>query len=65
MLWVASLPTGDAEGLRSALESARYELSHYRRLAVEYPAGEMAQAIESAGFAAFRTLIWMRAGATF
>jgi ribosomal protein S18 acetylase RimI-like enzyme len=65
MLWVATASTGDAEGLRSALESARYELSHYRRLAVEYPAGEMAQAIESAGFAAFRTLIWMRAGATF
>lgn len=64
MLWVATDPAGDAEGLRMALETARFDLSHYRRLTVEYPAGEMVQAIQSAGFEPYRTLIWMRAGAT-
>ena len=64
IVWIGSEPGGDAEGLTLALEAARYELSHYRRLTVEHPAGEMAQAIEAAGFEAFRTLIWMRAGAT-
>jgi ribosomal protein S18 acetylase RimI-like enzyme len=61
MLWVGSEPNGDAEGLRAALESARWDLSHYRRLTVEYPAGEMVEAIESAGFQPYRTLMWMRA----
>ncbi len=64
MLWIGSERQGDPEAVQIALESARQELSHYRRLTVEHPAGEMVQAIESAGFEAFRTLIWMRAGAT-
>jgi ribosomal protein S18 acetylase RimI-like enzyme len=61
MLWLATEPSGDAEGVRAAIEAARWDLSHYRRLAIEHPAGEMAEAIESAGFQAYRTLIWMRA----
>ena len=64
MLWIGSELAGDAEGLKSVLEAARYDLAHYRRLVVEYPAGEMVDAIESAGFEAYRTLLWMRAGAT-
>ena len=64
MLWIGTEPNGDAEALQAALEAARFELSHYRRLTVEHPAGEMTQAIESAGFEAYRTLLWMRAGAT-
>jgi ribosomal protein S18 acetylase RimI-like enzyme len=64
MLWAATDPQGDAEGLAMALESARSDLSHYRRLTVEYPAGEMGRAIEAAGFEPYRTLIWMRADAT-
>lgn len=64
MLWIAARPNGDTSGLRSVLEAARRDLAHYRRLTVEYPAGEMVEAIESAGFAPQRTLIWMRAGAT-
>ena len=64
MLWIGTEPSGDLDAVRGALETARYELSHYRRLSVEHPAGEMTQAIESAGFEAYRTLIWMRAGAT-
>ncbi len=64
MLWLATEPQGDAEGLRMALEAARWDLSHYRRLTIEYPAGEMVEAIRSAGFEPYRTLIWMRASAT-
>ncbi len=64
MLWIASEPNGDGDALTAILETARRDLSHYRRLTVEHPAGEMVQAIESAGFDAYRTLIWMRAGAT-
>lgn len=63
-LWPAAPRDGDALGFSLALEAARRDLSHYRRLTLEYPAGEMIPAIESAGFAASRTLLWMHAGAT-
>ncbi len=63
-LWPAAPPNGDPVGLSLALEAARRDLSYYRRLALEYPAGEMVEAIEDAGFEASRTLLWMRAGAT-
>jgi ribosomal protein S18 acetylase RimI-like enzyme len=63
-LWLAAPPDGDAEGVRLALETARRELAHFRKLTIEYPAGEVVQAIESAGFEAVRSLIWMRALAT-
>jgi len=60
-LWAAAKPGGDAAGLRSALEAARHDLGYLRRLTLEYPAGEMVEAIQSAGFSARRTLLWMRA----
>ncbi len=63
-LWIAAPPDGEPAGLGLALETARRYLAHYRRLVVEYPAGEMVSAVESAGFEAYRTLIWMRADAT-
>lgn len=58
-LWAAAKPDGDAAGLRSALEAARHDLGYLRRLTLEYPAGEMVEAIQSAGFSARRTLLWM------
>jgi ribosomal protein S18 acetylase RimI-like enzyme len=63
-LWAAAPLDGDAAGFSLALQAARRDLAHYRRLTVEYPAGQMVEAIEAAGFDAFRTLIWMRASAT-
>jgi ribosomal protein S18 acetylase RimI-like enzyme len=63
-LWVAANNNGGAVGLRYALEAASRDLIHYRRLTIEYPAGEMVDAFASTGFEAFRTLIWMQAGAT-
>jgi len=59
VLWAATPPNGDAAGLKSALEAACRELANQRRLTVEYPAGEMVEAIQSAGFKPQRTLIWM------
>jgi len=59
VLWAATPPEGDAAALRSALEAACRELAHQRRLTVEYPAGEMVEAIQAAGFKPQRTLIWM------
>jgi ribosomal protein S18 acetylase RimI-like enzyme len=64
MLWVAASPDGDSSGLGSALKMARRDLVHYRSLTVEHPAGKFVKAFEMAGFEPFRTLIWMRAGAT-
>lgn len=58
-LWAVARPEGGADGLRCVLEEARRELSHHRRLTVEYPAGEMVDAIQAAGFNKYRTLIWM------
>jgi ribosomal protein S18 acetylase RimI-like enzyme len=63
-LWAAAPLDGDSAGLSLALQAARRYLAHYRRLTVEYPAGQMVDAIEAAGFDTFRTLIWMRASAT-
>jgi hypothetical protein len=63
-LWLAIDRDGDAAALCTLLQAARRDLAHFRRLVVEYPAGEMVEAIKSAGFEPFRTLIWMRAGAT-
>lgn len=63
-LWPAAPLDGDGIGLSLALEAARRDLSHYRRLTLEYPAGEMQRAIEAAGFSPSRTLLWMHAGAT-
>ncbi len=58
-LWAAAKPDGDGAGLRSALEAARHDLNYLRRLTLDYPAGEMVEAIQSAGFNPRRTLLWM------
>jgi hypothetical protein len=63
-LWLAAPPDADAAGVSLALGAARRDLAHFRKLTVEYPAGEVVRAIESAGFTATRSLIWMRAFAT-
>lgn len=63
-LWAAAPADGDSLGLTMVLGRARRDLAFYRKLTVEYPAAEMHQAIEAAGFEAFRTLLWMQAPAT-
>ena len=49
------------EALTQLLLHARRALSHYSRLSVEHPAGEMTEAFLASGFAERRTLLWMRA----
>jgi ribosomal protein S18 acetylase RimI-like enzyme len=63
-LWMAAPPDATDAAPRIALETARRDLAHQGRLTVEHPAGELAAAIQGAGFEPTRTLIWMRASAT-
>jgi len=49
------------EALMQLLIHARRSLSPHARLSLDFPAGEMTDAITDAGFKPRRTLIWMRA----
>ena len=49
------------EALMQLLIHARRSLSTHAKLSLDFPAGEMADAIMDAGFKPRRTLIWMRA----
>jgi len=51
----------DPEALTQLLIHARRALSNRSTLSLDYPGGEMAEAISAAGFKPHRTLIWMRA----
>ena len=50
-----------AEALTQLLIHVRHALPHHSTLSLDYPAGEMTEAILAAGFKPRRTLIWMRA----
>jgi hypothetical protein len=50
-----------AEALTHLLIHALRVLASHTRLSLDYPAGEMTDAIVAAGFRPLRTLIWMRA----
>lgn len=50
-----------SEALTQLLIHARRTLSNHATLSLEYPAGEMTEAIAAAGFKPRRTLIWMKA----
>ncbi len=60
-LWLASTPQPDTESLAALLLHARLHLySQRKELYIDYPAGELAEAFELAGFTPRRTLLWMR-----
>lgn len=64
-LWAAVPPAGAEDALRALLLHARREPTLLRRaLALDFPAGEYAEAIQSAGFRLHRTLIWMQLNET-
>ncbi len=63
-LWLGAPRDTTGLGPQLALEAARRDLPHHHRLKVEYPAGELEQSIQNAGFEPHRTLIWMMAPAT-
>ena len=50
-----------AEAVTQLLIHARRSVSYHTTLALDYPAGEMTEAIQAAGFKSRRTLIWMKA----
>ncbi|HET9905115.1 MAG TPA: GNAT family N-acetyltransferase [Anaerolineales bacterium] len=52
---------GDEEALLQLLINARRSLSIHSKLTLDFPAGEMTDAIMEAGFRPRRTLIWMSA----
>jgi ribosomal protein S18 acetylase RimI-like enzyme len=62
-LWIAASHEGEA-AVPQLLVAARRVLAQHPKITVEYPAGELEQEIQSAGFEAFRTLVWMRATTT-
>jgi ribosomal protein S18 acetylase RimI-like enzyme len=58
-LWLAAGAEHDDEGIVELLQSALEKLQPGRSLALNYPAGRAANALEASGFQAVRTLIWM------
>jgi ribosomal protein S18 acetylase RimI-like enzyme len=60
-LYAATPPASDGEALKQLLLHARRTLANHSSLSLDFPAGEMTEAIQAAGFRIRRTLLWMRA----
>lgn len=60
-LYAATDPRSDPEALKTLLIHAQRMITYSPRLTLEYPAGEMTEAMSAAGFKLQRTLLWMRA----
>jgi ribosomal protein S18 acetylase RimI-like enzyme len=61
-LFAATGERSDPHALTALLLQARRDLYHsYPNIALEFPAGELDDAIHAAGFKSVRTLIWMQA----
>lgn len=60
-LWLAAPPPTDPLIIRSLLIHARRRLPEHRGLTLDYPARQLVDAIQSAGFVEHQTLIWMEA----
>jgi ribosomal protein S18 acetylase RimI-like enzyme len=58
-LWLATNPKYEEEGTLALLTFGVKNLSYRRPLALDYPAGCAADAIQNAGFHHHQTLIWM------
>ncbi len=64
-LWLAAAPDADPQAVKSLLQAAGRELAFRRTQRLDFPSGPLDEAIQSAGYAPTRRLIWMRAdGAT-
>ncbi len=59
-LWLAADPHDPQPPVAQLLAAAGRQLRRGRKLALNYPAGLAAEALQAAGFSASRTLIWMR-----
>jgi len=60
LLYAATGTGADSEALTQLLIRARRALANHSTCSVDYPGGEMTDAISAAGFMARRTLLWMR-----
>jgi ribosomal protein S18 acetylase RimI-like enzyme len=60
-LYGATTQSVDGDALTQLLLHARRALSNQSSLSLDYPAGELTESIQAAGFKARRTLLWMRA----
>jgi hypothetical protein len=60
-MYAATGHGSDPEALTRLLLHARRVLANHSSLSLDYPAGEMVDAIRASGFQARRTLLWMRA----
>lgn len=58
-LWLASDPKREEEAIAALVSHAANWLSPDRTLALNYPSGRAAEALQTVGFRAARTLIWM------
>ncbi len=58
-LWLAAPAQSEAAALPALLQLARRQLYSYRPLTLNYPSGRAIDALQSCGFSATRTLIWM------
>jgi len=59
ILWLAAAPDTNDEAVQGLLVHARRQVPTRRPLALDYPAGQSSTAIQTAGFKAYQTLIWM------
>jgi ribosomal protein S18 acetylase RimI-like enzyme len=60
-LWLAAPPSTDPLIIRALLIHARRRLPAHRGLSLDYPARQLVDAIQAAGFVEHQTLIWMEA----
>lgn len=59
ILWLAAPPQADDEAIQALLLYARRQVPSRRPLSLDYPAQQSSDAIQSTGFKAYQTLIWM------
>lgn len=59
-LWLASTPELEDEAIPALLAKANAQYAPARKLALNYAAGRAVHSLQTAGFSAARTLIWMR-----
>ena len=59
-LWISAAPQGSERDLTGLLLYARRILPWRQTFMLDYPTGEYQEAIETAGFQAHRTLLWMK-----
>ncbi len=63
-LWAAVPPEGSEQALTALLLYSRRALAWRQKLSLDFPAGSYGNAIEAAGFRAYRTLLWMKSDET-